>query len=192
MRLMRRQYSSAILYLNVFHAWYGGPIEDRHTRILKFLSPAADSSGAGPETTRFPGARQGASNIMLARLKLSTRILLTGTVVAIGVPIPLLMWLLPEQRATGYEMKAESTRYVVEAAWGVLDHYVKQVSASAMTLAQAQSAAKETLRHARYQGGNYVWITDLHPTMLMHPAKPEMEGQDLSSFRDPNGVALFV
>ena len=130
--------------------------------------------------------------MMLARLKLSNRILLTGTVVAIGFPVPLLLWLLPEQRATGYEMKAESTRYVVEAAWGVLDHYVKQVGANAMTLAQAQSAAKETLRHARYQGGNYVWINDLHPTMLMHPAKPEMEGQDLSSFRDPNGVALFV
>ena len=59
--------------------------------------------------------------MMLARLKLSTRILLTGTVVALGVPVPLLMWLLPEQRATSYEMKAESTRYVVEAAWGVLD-----------------------------------------------------------------------
>ena len=28
--------------------------------------------------------------------------------------------------------------------------------------------------------------------MLMHPAKPEMEGQSLADFRDPNGVALFT
>ena len=130
--------------------------------------------------------------MILTRFRLSTRILLTGTVVAIVFPVLLFTWLLPEQRATGYRMKADATRVVVEAACGVLDHYVKQAGVGAMTLAQAQSAARETLRQARFEGGNYVWINDSQPAMLMHPAKPEMEGQDLSSFRDPNGVALFL
>jgi hypothetical protein len=59
---------------------------------------------------------------MLASLKLSTKILLTGALIALGFPILLLTWLLPQQRSQAYEMKTESTRYVVDMAWSVL-HY---------------------------------------------------------------------
>ncbi len=129
---------------------------------------------------------------MLAHLKLSTRILLTGAVIAVAFPIPLLTWLLPHQRQTDYAMRTESTRYVVDAAWGILDYYGKQVNAGKLTLAQAQAQAKEALRHERYQNGNYLWINDLRPSMIMHSAKPAMEGSDLSNFHDPNGVLLFA
>src|SRR5207253_2139876 len=36
------------------------------------------------------------------------------------------------------------------------------------------------------------WINDMHPKMVMHPIKPEMNGNDLSSYKDPNGKLLFV
>ena len=32
----------------------------------------------------------------------------------------------------------------------------------------------------------------MHPRMVMHPMKPEMNGNDISTFKDPNGKALFV
>jgi hypothetical protein len=57
-------------------------------------------------------------------------------------------------------MKTESTHYVVDMAWSVLDYYAQQVSAGKMPLAQAQSLAKATLRRERFQNGNYVWIND--------------------------------
>ena len=129
---------------------------------------------------------------MLTRLKLSTRILLTGTVIAIGCTFPLLLWLVPQQRVTGYQMKSEITRYMAEAAWGVLDYYGQQVGAGAISEAQAQSSAKETLRKMRYQGGNYIWINDMRQTMVMHPANPALEGSDMSGFHDPDGVYLFA
>jgi methyl-accepting chemotaxis protein len=128
----------------------------------------------------------------LSRFKLSTRILLTGILVSLTFPIPLFLWVLPDQRAGGYRLKAENTRHLVEAAWGIADYYNRQSAAGTISLAQAQSAAKEALRKARFEGGNYIWINDSRPVMLMHPAKPEMEGQDLSTYRDPNGVALFM
>jgi len=37
-----------------------------------------------------------------------------------------------------------------------------------------------------------VWVNDMHPTMLMHPLKPALEGKDLSTNKDPNGKALFL
>jgi methyl-accepting chemotaxis protein len=117
---------------------------------------------------------------------------MTDVAIAIGFPIALLMWLLPQEKVNGYDMKTESTHYVVDMAWSVLDYYGQQVSAGKMPLAQAQELAKSALRRERFQNGNYVWINDSHPTMIMHPMKPEMDGKDLSGYRDPNGVAVFV
>jgi len=39
---------------------------------------------------------------------------------------------------------------------------------------------------------DYFWINDMHPTMIMHPFKPELDGKDLSASKDPNGKKLFV
>ena len=129
---------------------------------------------------------------VFANLKLSTKVLITGAVVAIGFPVPLLFWLLPAQRSNGYDMKREATRHVIEAAWGVVNHYGKQVAEGTLTVSQAQAAAIDAIRSARYGEGNYVWINDLRPYMVMHPAKPELNGKDLSNNRDPNGLALFI
>jgi hypothetical protein len=51
---------------------------------------------------------------------------------------------------------------------------------------------KEIVRQMRFENGNYVWINDLDARMILHPAIPDYEGKDMSGFRDPNGVALFV
>ncbi len=44
----------------------------------------------------------------------------------------------------------------------------------------------------RYDNGNYIWINDTKPTMIMHPTNPKLDGQDLTTFADPKGVKLFV
>ena len=35
-------------------------------------------------------------------------------------------------------------------------------------------------------------LTDSHPTMVMHPMKPELDGKDLSGVEDKQGLRLFV
>lgn len=39
---------------------------------------------------------------------------------------------------------------------------------------------------------NYVWINDMHPKMIMHPIKPQLDGTDLTKNTDPAGKFLFV
>ncbi|MDY6791217.1 MAG: methyl-accepting chemotaxis protein [Thermodesulfobacteriota bacterium] len=39
---------------------------------------------------------------------------------------------------------------------------------------------------------DYFWINDMHPKMVMHPYKPQLNGKDLSESKDPNGKRLFV
>ncbi|EHJ48779.1 methyl-accepting chemotaxis sensory transducer with Cache sensor [Solidesulfovibrio carbinoliphilus subsp. oakridgensis] len=45
---------------------------------------------------------------------------------------------------------------------------------------------------ARFDDGNYVWINDMAPRMVMHPTQPALNGKDLSGYRDPKGTALFL
>jgi len=56
----------------------------------------------------------------------------------------------------------------------------------------AKQQALEAVRALRYDGSNYFWIQDDTPSMVMHPIKPALEGDDLRTFRDANGDAFFV
>jgi|MTBAKSStandDraft_2_1061841.scaffolds.fasta_scaffold00007_415 methyl-accepting chemotaxis protein len=60
-----------------------------------------------------------------------------------------------------------------------------------LTAAMQADALRQVAR-MRLADGNYFWINDLAPRMVMHPLKPEMNGQDLSSYADPKGKKLFV
>ncbi len=48
-----------------------------------------------------------------------------------------------------------------------------------------------TLRYGP-ENKDYFWINDMHPRMIMHPYKPQLNGKDLSGSKDPNGKRLFV
>ena len=79
---------------------------------------------------------------------------------------------------------------VVQVALGVLDFYDKQAKSGAMPMAAAQDAAKRTIGNLRYAGKEYYSLYDMHPRMVWHPIKPELNGKDLSTLKDPNGKLL--
>jgi methyl-accepting chemotaxis protein len=81
---------------------------------------------------------------------------------------------------------------VVEVAYSVLEHYQRQVREGAMTEQEAKNAAVKAVKTLRYEENDYFWINDLTPVMIMHPFKPELEGKDLSDYKDPRGKQLFV
>jgi len=89
------------------------------------------------------------------------------------------------------EARALKTRDLVEAAHGVLAHFEAEERAGRMTRGTAQATAVATVKALRYAGKEYFWINDMHPRMIMHAAKPELDGKNLSELRDPNGKALF-
>ena len=56
----------------------------------------------------------------------------------------------------------------------------------------ARKTAAARISKLRYGNGDYFWINDLGPRMIMHPLKPELNGQDLTENKDPTGKRLFV
>ncbi|MDK1386749.1 methyl-accepting chemotaxis protein [Sinorhizobium sp. 8-89] len=79
-----------------------------------------------------------------------------------------------------------------ENAITVFDAYFKQEQAGTLSREEAQKRALEAVKAMRYQGSGYFWVNDMHPTMVMHPIKPELDGADLTANKDPNGKHLFV
>ncbi len=90
-----------------------------------------------------------------------------------------------------YQAKVQKTQHVVQTASGVLSYYHGLETAGTLTRDAAQKQALSAVRGLRYNQSDYFWINDLTPVMVMHPANPKLEGQNLSAIRDPNGYALF-
>jgi len=90
------------------------------------------------------------------------------------------------------ESRRVKTQHLVEAAHGLVMHYVAEAKAGRMTTEEAQTAAKLAIKDMRYAGTEYFWINDMHPRMIMHPIKPELDGKDLTEAKDPAGKHLFV
>jgi methyl-accepting chemotaxis protein len=101
-------------------------------------------------------------------------------------------WMYPRFKRNVFDAKYQKTRHLVEAAWGVLEYHASLAKSGSITESEAKSRAIAVLKTMRYEKSDYFWINDLHPRMIMHPFKPELDGKDLSEFKDPNGFKLFV
>ncbi len=51
--------------------------------------------------------------------------------------------------------------------------------------------ALKLVSQIRYGKNGYFWINDLNAVIIDHPLKPELNGKDLSSLQDKNGLYLF-
>jgi len=83
------------------------------------------------------------------------------------------------------------TQHIVETAYKVVEFYHGQVRDGLLERDQGQHLALAVLKSIRYGNGDYFWVNDMHQQMLMHPLKPELNGQDLSQTTDPTGLRLF-
>ena len=99
---------------------------------------------------------------------------------------------LKDKYAVLEEQKRLATKHVVESAHGALVHFHALETSGKLSREQAQQQAVAAVKALRYEGSEYFWINDMHPTMIMHPIKPELDGKDLSATADPNGKKLFV
>ncbi len=90
------------------------------------------------------------------------------------------------------QQKQIELRHLTELALGIVKEEEATVQTSGIAVADAQKRALARVAALRYGNNDYFWVNDMQPRMVMHPMKPEMNGTDISTFKDPNGKALFV
>ena len=54
-----------------------------------------------------------------------------------------------------------------------------------------QKKAISTIKKLRYEGKNYFWINDFNSTIIVHPAKPELNGRNMSNYKSSDGTVVF-
>src|SRR5271166_2768079 len=90
------------------------------------------------------------------------------------------------------EQRCEELNRLVQVALSIVqeeyDASIRDHSAGE----DAKKRAAERIGKLRHGNGDYFWINDLSPRMVMHPVKPELDGQDLSEIKDPTGKRFFV
>ncbi|MCL6620826.1 MAG: cache domain-containing protein [Syntrophobacterales bacterium] len=102
--------------------------------------------------------------------------------------------LLPAMREMVFREKEVQIKDMVQTAIGLLQEYEARAQKGEFSRAEAQERAKKRLSQMRYgpENKDYFWINDFGPAMVMHPYRPDLEGKDLSTFKDPKGKALFL
>ncbi len=94
-----------------------------------------------------------------------------------------------------YDLKANLDAFkrtelqsVVQTAASTVQAYYDRFQSGELTEAEAKAQALEAVRPMRYQGNEYFFIDDYNTmTLLMHPTKPEKEGNDRSQESDGRG-----
>jgi len=100
--------------------------------------------------------------------------------------------ILVSERALILEERQASVRQTVEIAHGLLTHFHEQVSKGTLSEAEGKQRALAAIKALRYSGSEYFWINDMHPRMVMHAIKADLDGKDLTENKDPTGLHLFV
>ncbi len=117
------------------------------------------------------------------------------TVLAIGLFIGVIFGvLLPALEGSLLERKREMIRELTHSAISILASYQRDVESGELTARAAHAAAARMVEGLRYgpEGKDYFWIQDMQPRIVMHPYRPELNGQDVSEFTDARGVRIFV
>ena len=128
----------------------------------------------------------------MSKLSFKMKIMLMiGTALA-ALLIMAIMFLLQERRLIS-ESRKDLLTTAVQSAHSIVAAYQAKAASGAMPQEEAQKAAKEALRLARYGGPEgktdyfYIWTTE--GVGVMHPFKPEWDGQDmLGKVKDGSGV----
>jgi len=88
--------------------------------------------------------------------------------------------------------RQEKVRNLVEVAQTTVGMYEKLAASGALSPDEAKKQAANAVRSMRYGKDDYFWINDANAVIVMHPIKPELDGKDLSDFKDKNGKRIFV
>jgi PAS domain S-box-containing protein len=102
--------------------------------------------------------------------------------------------IVPTMKRNTLERKKEMIRELTQVEWSELAGLHEQEKRGMIDRAAAQRAAVERIRRLRFgdDGKDYFWISDTQTRMVVHPYRPDLDGQDLGTYADPTGKRLFV
>lgn len=102
--------------------------------------------------------------------------------------------IIPAIEKNSLDRKREMIRELTSSAWTILATLHNDEKKGILTREEAQKKAIEQVSNLHYgrEMKDYFWINDMHPRMVVHPYRSDLNGQDLSLYTDPEGKKIFI
>ncbi|MDD9301974.1 MAG: cache domain-containing protein [Desulfobacter sp.] len=101
---------------------------------------------------------------------------------------------IPQQRKQLFAHKKETILQLTDNTVSLLAEYERRIQNGEISSDNARQEAMDHIRTLRYGPGgkDYFWIIDMHPFMVMHPYRPDLEGRPMIGFKDSFGNYPFA
>lgn len=125
---------------------------------------------------------------------ISRRIALPAFLTILLFVIVIFFVFLPQFEQSLLKRKQEMIMELTQTIWSLVESYHERELNGELSKEEAQKRAVLRIRELRYgpEKKDYFWINDMTPRMIMHPYRSDLDGKDISTFKDPNGKHLFV
>ena len=90
------------------------------------------------------------------------------------------------------EVKIKTSQKLVYSAYAIFSQYDELVKSKALTLEEAQKRTVLAIKNMRHKEHEGFWLLDSTAKMIVEPNKPELDGTDMSGYRDSHGKLAFV
>ncbi len=127
-------------------------------------------------------------------LSRSLRILIPLYITYIIFILSIFLIFIPQQKQQLLNQKKETIRQLTDNVISLLSEINLRVEQGSLKPEKAREQAANQIRTLRFgpEGKDYFWINDMHPFMVMHPYRPDLEGKDLTLYKDSEGNHPFV
>ncbi|MFO7749106.1 MAG: cache domain-containing protein [Desulfobacteraceae bacterium] len=123
-------------------------------------------------------------------LRILIPLFLTYVIFVLGI----FLVFIPLQKNQLIEQKKETIHHLTSNVLSLLSEFEVRIQKNEISFEDARREAADQIRHLRYgtDGKKYFWIIDMHPFMIMHPYRPDLEKRDLTLFQDHKGNYPFI
>lgn len=135
----------------------------------------------------------------ITRLSLRKKVNFLGLFIILLFSVILFVKVLPLLETGKLEERRGKLRAVVNSVVSLIDHYErglrqeswKKDPTQPKNIEEAKALIIQNLRYMRYDKTEYFFILDGKGKMVMHPMKPELEGQYMMDTKGPKGEPIF-
>ncbi|MBP6738587.1 MAG: cache domain-containing protein [Leptospiraceae bacterium] len=135
----------------------------------------------------------------LTKLSLRKKVNMLGLFIILLFSVILFVKVLPLLEIGKLEERKGKLSAVVNSVVSLIDHHERGLRREAWktdatqpkNIEEAKILIMQSLRYMRYDKTEYFFILDGKGKMVMHPLKPELEGQDMMDVKGPKGETIF-
>jgi methyl-accepting chemotaxis protein len=119
-------------------------------------------------------------------MRIGTRLQVIVAAAVIGIAL-VAGYGLQTLKANLLEDRKVKTQHLVEAAFGIVEHFAARERDGQMSREEAQAFAKSALKALRYGEGEYFFINDYELTAVVHPVQEQLVGKSVAALKDADG-----